>query len=207
MSIISDLNSKNINVENLAEKALNNNKILSELLEGILSKDDALRYNSFNVLLLISETHPEILYPKWEFFVDLINSYNSYRKLIAIRIIANLVRIDKENKFEKIFSKYYSILDGEKTMTAAHLAANSGKIAKAKPQLRPKITTRLLNIDKTHQGKQKELIKGYVIEAFDQYFEEAENQSEMIEFVKKQLNSDSPKTRKIAEEFLERWNQ
>ena len=207
MSIISDLNSKNINVENLAEKALNNNKILSELLEGILSKDDALRYNSFNVLLLISETHPEILYPKWEFFVDLINSYNSYRKLIAIRIIANLVRIDKENKFEKIFSKYYSILDGEKTMTAAHLAANSGKIAKAKPQLRPKITTRLLNIDKTHQGKQKELIKGYVIEAFDQYFEEAENQSEMIEFVKKQLNSNSPKTRKIAEEFLERWNQ
>lgn len=207
MSIMSDLTSKNVNVENLAEKALNNNKVLLELLEGILSKDDKLRYNSFNVLLFISETHPEILYSEWEFFVDLINSNNSYRKLIAIRLIANLVIIDKENKFDKIFTKYYSILDDEKTMTAAHLAANSGKIAKAKPQLRPKITTRLLNIDKTHQGKQKELIKGYIIEAFDQYFEEAEYQSEIIEFVKNQLSSGSPKTRKIAEKFLEKWNQ
>ena len=204
---MSDLNSENINVENLVQKALNDNKVLSELLEGILSKDDTLRYNSFNVLLLISEKYSEVLYPKWEFFADMITSDNSYRKLIAVRLIANLVRIDKENKFEKIFNKYYSILDGEKTMTAAHLAANSGKIAKAKPQLRPKITSRLLNIDKTHRGKQKELIKGYAMEAFDGYFQEAENQSEIIEFVKKQLNSNSPKTRKIAEKFLERWNQ
>lgn len=48
-------------------------------------------------------------------------------------------------------------------MTAGHLAATSGKIVKAKPKLQSKITNKLLNIDKIHRGKQKELIKGYAI--------------------------------------------
>jgi hypothetical protein len=50
-----------------------------------------------------------------------------------------------------------------------------------------------------------ELIKGHAIEAFDDYFEEAENQPEILEFVKKQLQSKSPKTRKLARKFLKRW--
>jgi len=90
-------------------------------------------------------------------------------------------------------------------MTAGHLASISGKIAKAKPELQSKITGKLLNIDNTHKGKQKELIKAYAIEAFDDYYKEAENKNKIIEFVKKQLESSSPKTRKKAEEFLEKW--
>lgn len=188
-----------------AKKAIKDKKLLSELLEGILSKKDEIRYSSFKALLIISEEHPEVLYPKWDFLAGLVNSDNSYIKLIVLRLIANLTKADTENKFEEIFDEYYSILDEDKTMTAGHLVSNSGKIAKAKPKLQSKITNKLLNIDNTHRGKQKELIKGYAIEAFDEYYEEANDKKKIVEFVKKQLESESPKTRKKAKEFLEKW--
>jgi len=51
-----------------------------------------------------------------------------------------------------------------------------------------------------------ELIKASVIEAFDEHFEEAESKGKIREFVRGQLNSESPKTRKRAKEFLDKWS-
>ena len=204
--MLEDLSKKSINVEAVAKRALKDEKVLSELLQGILSKKQTIRYNCFKVLLLINEEHPEVLYPKWDFFEDLLNSDNTYLKFPAIYIIANLTRADKENRFEKIFDKYYHLLDDKSVIPAAHLAGNSGKIAKAKPKLQPKITNRLLSIDETHHDIQrKDLIKGYAIESFGEYFEQAKNKKEIIEFVNKQLESQSPRTRKIAKKFLKTW--
>ena len=205
MSILSELDKKNANIEEIAKKTLKDKKIISELLEGVLSKKDEIRFNSHNVLMLISKEHPEMIYSKWDFFEDLLSSDNNYQKYIAIYIIANLTKFDTENKFEKIFDKYYSILAGNRTMFAGHLVGNSGKIAKAKPKLQSKITNKLLDINNLHQGKQKELIKAYAIEALNEYFDEAKNKKKIVEFVKKQLKSESPKTRNKAKEFLKKW--
>lgn len=199
------LSKKDIDIKGIFGKALQDEKVLSELLEGILFKTDAIRYNSFQVLLLLSETHPEVLYPHWDYIADLLGSTNSYAKYIAVYLIANLTKIDTENKFDKIFDIYYSILEGKKTMTAAHVAAMSGKIARYKPVFKEKITEKLLNIDTIHKGTQKELIKGYAIHALDEYIEEIENREPILKFVQEQLQSTSPKTRKIAEKFLKKW--
>ena len=177
--------------------------MLPELLEGLKSKNETERYNSFKVLLLISEEHPEVLYSKWDFFIDMIDSDNAYWKLSAVRIIANLTRVDTENRFEEIFNKYYNLLN-DSVIVAGHITANSGKIAKAKPKLQTEITNKLFNIDKTNQ-KHKELIKAGAIESFSEYFEESKDKKKIIEFVNKQLNCESPKTRKKAKEFLKKW--
>ncbi|KYK38639.1 MAG: hypothetical protein AYK18_06415 [Theionarchaea archaeon DG-70] len=200
-----ELSKEDINIKGIAGKALQDEKVLSELLEGILSKADAIRYTSFQVLLLLSETHPDILYPHWDYIADLLGSTNNYTKYIAVYLIANLTKIDTENKFDEIFDTYYSILEGKKTMTAAHVAAVSGKIARYKPVFKEKITEKLLSIDTIHKGSQKELIKGYAIHALDEYIEDVENREPILKFVQEQLQSKSPKTRKTAEKFLEKW--
>jgi hypothetical protein len=64
MSIISDLVDKKIRVEEAASKAIKDGEILSELLEGILSKKDKSRFTSYQVLLNISEHNPEMVYPQ-----------------------------------------------------------------------------------------------------------------------------------------------
>jgi hypothetical protein len=62
----------------------------------------------------------------------------------------------------------------------------------------------LLNIDQIHQGKQTELVKAYAIEALNDYFYEIADKEKIIDFVKAQLVSASPKTRKSAKDFLEK---
>ena len=63
-----------------------------------------------------------------------------------------------------------------------------------------------MSIDKIHEGKQIELIKSHVIDSLNQYFEFAVHKEDIIEFVKHQLNSKSPKTRKAVQIFLTKWN-
>ena len=181
-----------------------NSKKLSDALNGILSKNDKIRSNSFEVLNQISLKHPKMLYLKWDYLANLLNSSNHYQRNISIRLIANLTFVDTENKFESIFDKYFNNIDGNRTMVAGQAAFNSGIIAKAKPNLQTKITNRLLNIEKSHKGKQIDLIKAYAIEAFDKYFEESSDKTEILDFVKAQLDSKSPKTRKVAKEFLKK---
>ena len=197
---------KGANPETLAQMALKDEKVLQEALDGILSKKDVVRQNSFQALNFLSEKHPEKLYDKWDFFANLIHKGNAFHKYIAIYIIANLTKADPENKFEKIFEAYYGLLGNKSVIPAAHVAVNSGKIALAKPGLQAEITSRLLDIDNMVQ-RHKDLVKASAIEAFDAYFEKSKDQARIIEFVKAQLNCESPKTRKKAKALLEKWNK
>lgn len=181
-------------------------KVLQELLNGVLSKKDAVRYSSFKALNILSEKHPEKLYGKWDFFADLMRNDNTHRKYIAIYIIANLTRADAENKFEKLFEAYYGLLGDKSVIPPAHVAVNSGKIALAKPKLEAEITSRLLDIDATVQ-RHKDLVKASAIDAFEVYFEKSNDKARIIEFVKAQLNCESPKTREKAKAFLKKWNK
>ena len=192
--------------EALAQLALKDEKVLQEAFDGVLSKNDVVRQNSFQTLNFLSEKYPDSLYDKWDFFAKLIRKGNSFHKYIAIWIIANLTKADPENKFEKLFDDYYGLLGDKSVIPAGHVAAKSGIIALAKPELQVKITNRLLDIDNTVQ-KHKDLVKAGAIESFDAYFKESKDQKRIIEFVEAQLNCESPKTRKIAKEFMEKWNK
>ena len=65
----------------------------------------------------------------------------------------------------------------------------------------------MLNIEKIHPGKQVELVKAAVIESLSDFYKNAEKKHEIIGFVKKQLDSESPKTRKTAREFINKWGE
>ena len=175
------------------------------MIKNLEIKDDTIRYNSHKVLLIVSQNQPEVLYLHWDFFVELLKRKNNFHKVIGIQILANLAKVDINNKFQEIFDVYHNLIDAKSVMTASHLAANLGKIAKVKPDLRKKITEVLLNIDQTHhESGRKDLIKAYVIESFREYFEDIKNKEEVIKFIKNQLKSNSPKTRKIAENFIDK---
>jgi hypothetical protein len=89
-------------------------------------------------------------------------------------------------------------------MNSCHVASNSSKIALNKPKLKSEIINKRLSVDEIYQGKQKELIKAYVIEALMNIYPEAEDKQRIENFVKSQLDSKSPKTRNMAKIFLDR---
>ena len=200
MAVLKGLDQKDMDVEAVSNKVLKDDMSLTKLVENLKSREENVRYNSFKILLHITEIKPEMLYQSWDFLEGMLDAENTFWRSSAARLIANLTVVDTDSRFEKIFDKYYGLLN-DSVIIAASITANSGRIVRAKPKLQNRITNVLLNIDKTDQ-KHKDLIKAGAIESFDEYFEKAKNKKKILEFVKKQLTCESPKTRKRAKEFL-----
>ena len=133
--MLPEMNDKEADIEGIIQKALADGELLSEILEGLTSKQETLRYNCHKVLMEISGKNGEWLYPHWDYFVELLGSQNSYRKMSAIHLIASLTKVDTEDRFVQIFDKYYSLLDDKSVIVAIYAAACSGRIVKAKPRL------------------------------------------------------------------------
>ncbi len=195
-----------VTAKKLAKKAIKDRELLPELLQGILSKEDKTRYTSFRALMNICEEQPELLYSHWDYFVRLLGHENTHSKYIASYLLASLATVDGDKRFEEIFDKYYSLLDDRSIIPAAHVARNSGRIVIAKPELEPRITQTLLSIDETHhESGHKDLIKSEAVVAFGEYFEMTNDKEKIMEFVKRQTKSKSPKARRTAKKFLETW--
>jgi hypothetical protein len=208
--MMSDLNKKDVNIENVAKIALGDEKLLTELINGLTAKKETFRYNCSKTIALLSEEHPDVIYPRWDDFVKLLGSDNTYHKISAIIILANLMGAgaDTENKFKSIFDEYFNLLNDKSMITAAYIARNSWKIVKAKPKLQTKVTNRLLDIDNTHHNpERKDLIKGYAIESFEKYIEDVKDRMKIMDFVKKQLESKSPRTRKAAKKLMKKTSK
>lgn len=208
---LEQLRTKETTADDLAEKAKRDFDLLLAIFDGISSKNPRIRYGCAKILNIISEEHPERLYPNWDFFVRLLDSDKRVLKWNAIIILANLTKADVDNKIDNIFDKYYDLLNAEYMVTVANVVINSGKIAKAKPHLTKKITKELLKTEnltlKSHLTKEcRNVIIGHAISAFDMYFDQIENKDEVISFVKRQLNNTRKPTRFNAEAFLKKFN-
>jgi hypothetical protein len=191
-----------------ARLALADERALKVLVDGLVSKEDSYRYNCFEVLLRISEDQPEVLYPEWDTFVELQGSRNAFFRSIGLRLIANLTGADDEERFEALFARYFRLLDDEKVMVARYLAQSAGQIAKRKPHLRERITQKLLDIDQTHHAEgRKALIKADALGYFETVFEESSAKERILAFAEGLLESSSPKGRKAARAFLDRWGE
>lgn len=178
-----------------------------EALKGLQSENAKTRDQYFYTLLAISEGSPEQLYPAWDILVNILRKPEVSNKYVAIHLLSNLVRVDTEERFEQIVDEFYQLISHESPVVSPHITGTSGKIIRAKPHLQPRITSLLLNIDNVNRCRHPELLKSYVIQAFDDCFEAvpAKEQEQVIEFVKGQIDSESPITRKKAKEFLKKW--
>jgi hypothetical protein len=205
LSLLSNLEKKNADVESIAEKAMRDEKVLSEVMEGVSSDKARIKYGSAKVLRIIGERNPQVLYPKWDFFANMLNSANTFLKCDGVFILGHLTRVDSENKIQHLFDKLYSLLDDESMITAANLIGVSAMIAEAKPELQTKITNKLLSIDRTHHSSEcKNVLKGHAIVALEAYFEDSKDKR-ILDFMRAELKNTRPSTRGRAEKFLKKW--
>jgi hypothetical protein len=208
--LLQKLADKSITKEQLLEKVKHNDDLIPEILTGISSSTPAIRYGCGKILMDISEEHPEKLYPYMDFFIPLLDG--KYRILTwnALCIIANLTKVDTENKFDAIFEKYYGYINDPYMVTVANVVANSGKIALAKPHLIKKITTELLKVEKIsttpHLSEEcRRVITEHAIHSFDMFFDQIEQKDKVLSFVKRQLRSPRKTLQTESEQFLKKW--
>lgn len=198
-----DIEKRTSEQQKTAENAVKNPKALTELLACLESKKCAVRYGNFKAVYLISENYPEMLYPKWTFFEDLLKSKNNTFMFYAIHVLANLAKVDEASKFETIFDQFYDILNGDALIPACHVAYVSHKIAKAKPELADKITEKLLDLDKATY-KHKELVQANALRSFSEYFDLITDKERTISLARELQKNKSSRAKKEAAEFFKK---
>ena len=111
-----------------------------------------------------------------------------------------------KKKFNMIFNEFFDLIGNKSVIVARKLATYSGRIARANPLLRSKITEILLQIDGIqHNPNRIDLIKGDIIENFSECFKDIKEIKEVLDFAKAQLNNINPSTVKKAKDFLRKW--
>jgi hypothetical protein len=199
-------------IEKIAGLASQNPAIIKEIVEHLKIEKTALKFSYEKILRLISEESPALIYPYFDDFAGLLDSENNFIKWGAILTVANLTAVDSENKFDKIFKKYYLPVIGPAMISAANVIGSSGKIVLAKPYLTEKIVKEILKVQKAkyiHQGKLssecKNIVCGQAVDSFAMFFDKIENKKPVIEFIKAQLNNSRHAVAKKAEKFLKKF--
>jgi len=203
------LNNREYKAEDIAKDLSKDQTMLPEILSAVSSENPNIKFKSAKTLRLVSEKNPEILCPKIDFFINLLDSENNVIKWTAMDIIANLATVDTKNRFDKIFNKYYSLLSAKSMITIGHVIDNSAKIAKAKPSLTKTITKKLLQIEGIPTKPPiteecRNILIGKTIQAFEEYCDQIENKTDIISFTKRQLNNPRNATRTKAQRLLKK---
>jgi hypothetical protein len=207
-AIIDQISQKGFDKDKIAREVIKNPELLAELIEGLQSDKAQTRYGCEKVLRAISEQRPDVLYPYFDSFVKMLDSANSFLKWGAIITIGNLASLDSENKFEKIYAKYFAPVHGPVMITAANIIESASKIALAKPHLREKITKEILKVNnaKYQTDECRNVAIGHAIDSLDRYFEQIKNKKPVMDFVRQQLENTRAPVRKRAEKFVKKHN-
>lgn len=199
---------KLVSPDRIAELAIDNPALLQELLAGIApqTQKSARREKCSQALIFMAETWPEILLPHWDYFVQLFKGSNGFSKYVAIYVIASLTKAAPDN-FASALEDYLALLDDDSVMVSSHAALNAAKIAVACPSQQAEIIRQLLLIDQTHHDPNHlSLVKAYVVETLDILYPIATNQTEIMEFIKAQIDCPSPKAVKLVKSFLKKYS-
>jgi hypothetical protein len=195
----------------LVKMVESNPKLIDVLLKIIKEDKGNTKFYCEKAIRKISETSQTLVYPYFNEISRLLDSTNNFVKWGAILTISNLISVDKENHFNSIYDKYFSMIDSDSMITASNVIDNAWKFVQALPKKENDITSRLLKvIENTYLHKKepspecKNIVIGNVIDCFSKYYENSGNQEKMLEFVGNQMKNGRKSTARKAVEFIKK---
>jgi len=206
MDLCLKLASRELSAGDVAALVVAEPELLSQVFEGLNVPKAAIKFGCEKTLRLISEKAPQLLYPHYDFFVALLDSENSFLRWGAIHTLGNLAAVDSQNRFEEVFEKYFAPIPGPALIPAANAIGGAARIAKARPELTPRITAELLKVEQaSYQTPEcRNVALGQAIDSFDAFFDNVEDKEAVLAMVERQLANTRNATRKRAERFLKR---
>lgn len=206
-NLVDKIADKNVNINEFVKTVLVDTGTREEVVKQLLTNSNIMvYYHCYYIISNASEEKPELFYKYWDDFASLISHKNSYHRDIGLTIIANLTKVDEKNLFSSIFEKYINHFNDEKFMTAQCFVKNLKKIVRYSNEYVEQIVNLLLNIEKIciYPEKQKELLKSDIIDVLDIVYGKSIYEGSIVDFIRFQANSISPKTRKKVKDFLKK---
>lgn len=203
--LISEIADKNVDVNKFTRMIVEDSELRMEIVHLMMDNTKIMNYyHSYNIINKASQEKPELFYNYWDVFASLLHHTNSYHRDFGLALIANLTKIDNENKFQSIFNDYFKCINDQKFMTSRHCIQNTSRILENKEEFQEAIINILLDVDILcdYTEKQLGLLKSDIIIVLDTIYTEIKDKNEVDKFINDQLISISPKTKKYAKEFI-----
>lgn len=201
-------------LEDFVSEVLQQPEIIPELFAIIKSDSGSTKFYCEKVIRIVSERHPELVYPYFEEVAALIECPNNFIKWGAIITLSNLAAVDTENKFASVYETYFGLIDADAMVTAANVIGNAWKIIMSKPEHEPDITKRLLRIPQNTYFSKGEpspecrnILCGHAIDCFDKYFEVARDKNGILNFASAETHNSRKQVAKKAVAFLKKHRE
>ncbi len=210
--LLEQLAVKGADIDVIADQLFEDSKQIPRLIEALQTEKSSKKFAYEKALRRVSEKQPDLIYPYFDFFVDLLDSDNNFMKWGAIITIGNLAAVDTRKKFEAIFKKYYAPISGPALVTAANIIGSSAAIARAKPALVDSIAREILRVEKAkflRKGSSspecRNVAIGQAIDSLYGFFDGVSDKRAVIKFVKRQLKNNRNPVVKKAKKFIHKY--
>lgn len=193
-----------------ARRAVADPAALKSLLDALQpeNKKQAERERAFKTLTALAEARPGCLLPHWRELSGMLRRGGAFTKYPAIHLIAALLPADRQRKFDQSFAAFFGLLDDPAVSVAAHTARLAARVVAARPDLEPRVTRRLLALDRTHfDPGRRDLVKSYALEAMETYLASTRSRRAVLRFAEGLLGSSSPRAVKVSRAFLTKHAQ
>ncbi len=163
-------------------------------------------YHGYYILDRAAEKKPDLFYPYWPVFAELLHHRNTYHRQIGITLLARLSGADPEDRFDGILENYLERLYDEKILIGTLTAGYLKIIIRNKPEHRNRIIEELLgHRNKSRYTERQEALLEYeILEILDEYYGTLPGKDRIDAYIRERKNSDSPKTRKKARELIKK---
>ena len=195
-----------LNPRTIARRAIGDPAWLEAIITGLGAETARIKYGCAKALRVVSEDRPDLLYPRFDFFVSLLDGDNKILQWESLFVLSHLARVDIKDRFAAIFTKYFSPIRGPVMITAANAIQGGARIARAKPALAKRIVGEILQVDKARYQTPacRNVAIGHAIVALDEILDLVANSEPVVQFVRKQAKNTRPATRKKSEQFLKK---
>jgi hypothetical protein len=193
-------------LDQLAAQVSGNPAGIREMMEGLKADQPRLKFGCAKVLRLIGERRPELLYPHFDAFVQLLGDENKILQWEAVFVLSHLARVDKQNKFEAIFERYFAPIAGPTMITAGNIIGGAARIALARPEWADRVATQVLAVRQaTYQTAEcRNVAIGHAIRTLGEIMRLLRDREPALQFVREQLHNTRAATRKKAVTFLKK---
>ena len=197
-----------LNPAQLARNAIKDPRLIPALADGLEADKPRVKYGCAKALRFISELRPDVLYPRFDFFVRLLDHENKILQWDAAFVLSHLARVDTEDRFSAIFARYFSPIPGPVMITAANVIQGGARIAQVKPHLADRIAAEVLKVAvaRYQTPECRNVAIGHAILALGGILPLLRHPTPVVQFVRKQIRNRRPTTRKKAEQFLRSYS-
>lgn len=117
--IIEEISRKDFDVPKWGKMAVDDYRIREILIQQLISNENIMvYYHCYYILDLATATAPKEFYPYWDEIAKLLYHKNSYHHNISMSLIANMIEIDNERKFNSLFDQFILLIDDKKITTS-----------------------------------------------------------------------------------------